>query len=331
MNIKKSIIRLCQWLIAISLIGLTAYLVGDIQQLANFTDLKWSFIVLVALSTFLFTVVHGVRWVEMVKGVSPELHIEKWFFFRLYRWLINSYALGLFLPTDIALLGLRTLYMHRSGTQEASVALFAVLMDRIFDLLIFIVFMLPTLLFVIGMSSERTIVLVLLVILVLLVASLLYNTKKSVTVIFTIYNYVISVCSRIPFLNKYSKIHQIDGTFIHSLKRPLLLKILVLTIGKYALLTVRFWFIGIAIGIHMTFLQGLFLVPFVQIAALVNITPGGLGVVEMSSYGALSLIGVPDSKILLFLLVQRVVISLTFVGLACIANMRNLFKLHSAE
>jgi len=77
MNIKKSIIRLCQWLITI---GLAAYFVEDIQQLANFADLKWSFIVLVALSPFLFTIVHGARWAEMVKGVSPELQKEKWFF-----------------------------------------------------------------------------------------------------------------------------------------------------------------------------------------------------------------------------------------------------------
>jgi uncharacterized protein (TIRG00374 family) len=133
-----------------------------------------------------------------------------------------------------------------------------------------------------------------------------------------------------PLLKKYSRLSQIDGTSIHNLERPLLLKILMLTIGKYALLTIRFWFIGIAIGIHMTFFQGLFLVPFVQLAALVNLTPGGLGVVEMTSYGALALIGAPDSKILLFLLVQRVVISLTFIGLAGLANVGKLFKVHRA-
>ena len=269
---------------------------------------------------------HGVRWVELVKGVSPEIETGKWFFFRLYRWLINSYALGLFLPTDIALLGLRTLYMHRSGTQEASVALFAVLLDRIFDLLIFIVFMLPAVLFVVSMAHEQIIVLTLLILLVLMVGALLYNTKKSVTAIFTIYNRIISFCARVPFLKRYSRLSPIDSASIHNLARPLFLKILLLTIGKYALLTLRFWFIGIAIGIHMTFFQGLFLVPFVQLAALVNLTPGGLGVVEMTSYGALALIGVPGSKILLFLLVQRVVISLTFIGLAGIANGVNLFK-----
>lgn len=331
MYIKKNIVRVGQWLLAISLIGITVYLVGDIRQLANLADLRWFFITLVAVSTFFFTAVHGMRWLEIIKGVSPELQTGRRDFFRLYRWLINSYALGLFLPTDIALMGLRTLYMHRSGTQEASVALFSVILDRIFDLLIFIVFMVPTLLFIIGVTSDRTIVLVLLGMLGLMMALLLYNTKKSVTFIFIIYNYVLTVVSRIQFLKRYSKLCQIDDAFIHNLGRYLLLKILMLTIIRFALLTIRFWFIGVAIGIHMTFFQGVFLVPFVQIASLINITPGGLGVIEMSSYSALALIDVPYSKILLFLLVQRVVISLTLIGLACIANIGKYFRPHEAD
>jgi uncharacterized membrane protein YbhN (UPF0104 family) len=66
---------------------------------------------------------------------------------------------------------------------------------------------------------------------------------------------------------------------------------------------------------------------------MLNITPGGLGTVELGSYGALKLMGVPDSKIMVFIVGQRILISCIVVVFALLSHLIFLIgsKLRRAE
>ena len=55
---------------------------------------------------------------------------------------------------------------------------------------------------------------------------------------------------------------------------------------KYIFLSLRFFFTGLALGVPFSLIQGFFFIPFIQLSGFINITPGGLGVVEAGTYGA---------------------------------------------
>jgi uncharacterized membrane protein YbhN (UPF0104 family) len=93
------------------------------------------------------------------------------------------------------------------------------------------------------------------------------------------------------------------------------LRITFWNIAKYLFLSLRFYFTGRALGIEFPLLNSFFALPLVQISSLVGVTPAGLGIVEMGTYGALLLVEVPKSQILTFVVGQRVFISLTIVAM----------------
>jgi uncharacterized membrane protein YbhN (UPF0104 family) len=57
-------------------------------------------------------------------------------------------------------------------------------------------------------------------------------------------------------------------------------------------------------------MESFFFLPFIQLSGLINLTPAGLGVVELGTYGALLLMGISRAQILIFVIGQRVLLSL---------------------
>jgi uncharacterized membrane protein YbhN (UPF0104 family) len=95
---------------------------------------------------------------------------------------------------------------------------------------------------------------------------------------------------------------------------------------KYIFLCLRFYFTGLALGIRFPLLQSFFFLPFVQLSGLINITPGGLGFVEMGTYGALYLMGVPHAQILLFVVGQRILLFSIFIILFLLTRLFSLIQ-----
>lgn len=86
------------------------------------------------------------------------------------------------------------------------------------------------------------------------------------------------------------------------------IKIMTWNYVKYFFLSLRFFFTGWALGVPLPLLQTFFFLPFIQLSGLINVTPGGLGVVEAGTYGALLLMGISKSQILIFVAGQRVLL-----------------------
>ena len=84
---------------------------------------------------------------------------------------------------------------------------------------------------------------------------------------------------------------------------------------KYLFLSLRFYFTGMALGVSLPWLQSFFFLPFVQLSGLVNVTPAGLGVMELGTYGALFLMGISKPQILVFVFGQRILLIVTFLAL----------------
>jgi uncharacterized protein (TIRG00374 family) len=310
---KKPLLKiLLQWALALLLVVLL-FLWGDVSQLFRSPDIQWGGVLLVFLSNVGFTLAHNFRWKEIVKNLSIPKGGN---FFSLYRSLIDSYAIGKIIPMDVSLLGLRTYYLNRFEKMEVSLAVFSVLLDRLLDLILFLTVALPSFFLITGMASINQSFLILT--LLIIIHGVIIFLKKGETLHFfsKIYRTVLmGWFSKIPFVrSRWSEAAEVEWKE-HDFRLDSVIRITGWNYVKYIFLCLRFYFTGLALGVRLPLLQSFFFLPFVQLSGLINITPGGLGVVELGTYGALHLMGISQSQTLLFVIGQRILQFFIFIVL----------------
>ncbi len=83
---------------------------------------------------------------------------------------------------------------------------------------------------------------------------------------------------------------------------------------RFAFVIVQFWGIARAVGLELSWVDMTVATPFAQLAGMVGLTPGGLGMLELGWAGGLGWIGADAVAISLFVLAQRVGV-IAFFGL----------------
>ncbi len=237
-------------------------------------------------------------------------------FFSFYRSLVDSYAVGRIIPMDVSLLGMRSYYLSRLYHMPVSMAVFSVLLDRFLDVVILLVMAFPSFLFITRTASTTWSVVILVLILVGQVFILFWKKGDSFHFLYSFYRtFIVKRFQKIPFVGPRLKAEadlSEEGTHF-SLSSTF--RIMGWNCIKYVFLCLRFFFTGHALGIEFSLLTSFFFIPFIQLTGLINITPGGLGVVEMGTYGALFLMGIPKAQILVFVFGQRILLLVVFFSL----------------
>jgi uncharacterized protein (TIRG00374 family) len=305
-QMKRGVYKiLFQWGLALLLIFLLFYF-GDVSNLVRLPEIHWNAVFLLFLCNAAFSLAHNFRWKLIVDHISGE---KKESFFSLYRYLLNSYALGLVVPLDVSLVGVRTYHLSQSKQLQTSLAIFSALLDRFLDVILFLIMALPSFLFITKAVSAPLAMLVVLLLLVGL--SLLIRWKKGETFAFLLKGYrsgFVGIFSRVPFFRKWIAPKGEVAEMACQFDQSSVSQIMSWNVIKYIFLTFRFYLTGQALGVHFSPVQGFFFIPFIQLSGFVNFTPGGLGVVEAGTYGALLLMGIPKSQILLFVVGRRVLL-----------------------
>lgn len=318
---RNSLLKiLLQWGLALLLIILL-FLLGDVSQLTQLSKGHWGFVLLVFLSNVGFTLAHNFRWKEIVDSLSGQKGSH---FFPLYRSLVNSYAVGKIIPMDISLLGLRSLYLTRVQNLSISSAIFSVLLDRFLDIILFSMIALPSLLFISKTATlpQSTLVFILF----LIFQGFIIFWKKGNTFYFFIWIYqtfLLRWLSRIPLLRGKIREGMESKVETHYFQFAAVLRIMIWNYAKYVFLCLRFFFTGLALGIHFPLFNSFYFMPLIQLSGLINITPGGLGVVELGTYGTLLLMGIPKPQVLVFVFGQRVLLFFMFL---CLLVLNYLFS-----
>lgn len=96
------------------------------------------------------------------------------------------------------------------------------------------------------------------------------------------------------------------------LPRGLALRIGLLSLARYLTVLGQFWTIAVGIGISLTFFQIAAATPLGQLAGMAGFTPGALGIQEAGWLGAFTWVGLDAVSIGLFVLSQRLIITLYF-------------------
>ena len=309
-----------QWGLVAVLISILLYF-GDVSGLSRLPAVHWPSILFVFLTTGGSILIHNLRWTSIVQAMVNPSADSKINFFQFFRWLLNSYALGTLIPSDISLAGVRTLYMNRTQILPLSGGLFSVLLDRFFDLIVLLALALPSILFVLKLANAMEVLSLLGLILAAIFVFILWKKEEGLDALIRIYRSGMEWLLRLPVLGKWMGEKWKRGSEQTSFKGGSIHQLMGWSLIKYFLLALRFYFTGQAFGVEFSFLQGFFFIPFIQLVSMLNLTPGGLGLVEVGSYGALMVMGVPESKIMVFVIGQRVLASFFTIGLALLNHL----------
>lgn len=304
-----------QWGLVVIFIAILLYF-GDVSDLFRIPTIRWPFVLLVFLSSVCFTLIHNLRWTAIVKGISSSSKGLKINFFQFYRWLLNSYALGTMIPTDVSLAGVRTFYMNQTQILSLPFALFSVLLDRFFDFIVFFALAIPSALFMTRAAEGREVMIILGCIVVAIYLFIFWKKEEGLDFLLRIYRSGMGWLLRLPVIGKRVGVKWREVSDGASFREGSVNSLMGWSFLKYFFLALRFYFTGQVFGVNFSLLQAFFFIPFIQLVAMVNITPGGLGLVEMGSYGALMVMGVPESKIMVFVVGQRILLLCITIGLA---------------
>lgn len=321
---SKIIRVVCQWLLALFLLAIGIYYWG-LSDVLKVSVVHWPAVGLVFFFTACFTFIHNVRWMKVLTVLSPRSLRREMDFLQFYQWLLNSYAVGLFVPSDVSLVGVRTFFMKQYKDVKTSTALLSVLLDRLFDVIALIVVIVSA--FLLFISNNKIEMLVVPIAMVgLLFLFIIWKNDEVFTLLIKIYFRSINLVLRIPILRKWKKYEVIEAFQHTPLKRNTVCGLMAWSFLKYIFIAFRFYSIGLVFGVTFTLFDAFFAASLVQLTGFINITPGGLGVMELGSYGALKVIGASHPEAVVFVVGQRVLVSCIIVGLAAIINLLMIAK-----
>jgi uncharacterized protein (TIRG00374 family) len=316
----SKIIRIVwQWFLALFLLAIGIYYWG-LSDVLKVSVVYWPAVGLVFLFTACFTVIHNIRWLTVLKALLPGTHPKEMDFLQFYQWLMNSYAVGLFVPSDVSLVGVRTFFMKQYKDVRTSTAFLSVLLDRLFDVVVLMVVVVSAFLLFIGNNKPELLVIPFMMV-GLLYLFLLWKHDEVVTLLIRLYLYGINFALRLPILKKWKKSETIEAIPYTPLKRTTICGLMTWSFVKYVFIALRFYATGLAFGVTFTFIDAFFAASLVQLAGFINVTPGGLGIIEMGSYGALKVIGASHPEAVVFAVGQRVLVSCAILGLAAAINL----------
>lgn len=323
-RLSKIIRVVWQWLLALSLLAISIYYWG-LSDVLKISVVRWHAIGLVFLFTACFTFIHNVRWLTVLKVLLPGSPRKKLDFLQFYQWLMNSYAVGLFVPSDVSLVGVRTFFMKQYKDVKTSTAFLSVLLDRLFDVVVLIVVIVSAFLMLLGKTRSGMFI-VPIVIVGLLFGFLLWKNDEVFALLIILYFRCINLVLKLPILKKWRKYETIETFSYGPLKRNTVCSLMAWSFLKYIFIALRFYAIGLVFGITFTFFDAFFAASLVQLAGFINVTPGGLGIIEMGSYGALKVIGASHPEAVAFAVGQRILVSCIILALAAAINLLMLAK-----
>jgi len=306
-----------KWVLGLGLLTVVFFL-GDVRELTHLRVL-WTVVFGMFLTTLAFILLHTLRWKRIVDALSEK---PTGGFLPFYKWMLHSYTLGYVMPKDVSLLSVRTYFLKQHQSLSLSASLFSVTLDRLLDFLVFFIVIVPSFLFVTRILSPIQALLLMGILLAGLLVMARWKGGATFRVLIGLYHLIL----KLPVLRSRMAVAEETSLWREALEKQGLFSMVSWTVGTFLLIVLRFFLTGMALGVPVSLIQSLFLVPVIQVSNLVNVTPAGLGVLELGSWGALLLIDLPRDQILRFVLGQRVLLTVVLLTLILVNQLFILWK-----
>jgi len=301
--------RVLQWLVGVALVALF-FVFADTSELGRLSRVSWPWLLGVLLSTVGLVLSSAGRWrmiaVRLAGGGARSLAAYAYYF-------VVGRALGCVLPAEITDVGVRTIALTRSEKFSVAGAAYTVLVDRLFDLVVLVCLVVPALVHLSGHLSQGAALALAaggIVGVPLLVGARHGAVTDGLTHLFV---------RGVRFLRF---LPGVPGLAAPELRAGAALgtrgsgAVYGLSVAKGLMVVARFYCVARAVDVAMPVATAFLCVPLAQVAALVAVTPGGLGILEAGWYGILVWAGLGAEETVLLVVAWRLY---TFASLVCLA------------
>lgn len=240
--------------------------------------------------------VSGARLRQVAQGLMrrPVASWRRFFYLNM-----GARALGLVLPRTLSAVGGKSAAL-RALNVPLQHAVWVVLVDNLFDVLLLGVLALPALLYLQGVISAALFYLLCLILILLFggVMAWLLATHRLLP--------LLRQLARIPWLARRVKLDQLQK-LLPDTKTAVIT--LAWTVLLNLLLTLTYVLIAQALRITVPFALMLAVFPIAQLSLIIAIAPGGLGIFDLGWLGLLVLGGLPQMDATTFTVAQRAYIT----------------------
>jgi uncharacterized protein (TIRG00374 family) len=280
---------------------------GGAEALRQVAQVNPWYLICAFVSTGLAALATSVRWgliVEALEGRRAATLLQYCYYVMMGK--ISS----TFVSQYVGDYGVRPLALKASSDTSMGRAFYSVLLDRFFDLMLSLLFLVPGLLYLGGVVSPEGLA----ILVVLLVGGYWVLVARNHRVVSGLLGVAAGAANRASAKTPILKgaLARVASTLegaragFDRVGQKCITVANVLTLCRYVLMSLRSYFMALALGLSIPFGLIFVAVGLVRFTLFFAVAPGRLGVLEVGWYGVLALGGVASSAIIPFLIALRV-------------------------
>lgn len=263
-------------------------------------------------------VISALKWRVALRSIGER---DAAHFGSLLYYFMFGRAVGLVLPMDVSDFGVRTMSLKLNHSVSIGRASYSVYMDRTFDLVVAGLFLVPSILSILGTIEPVTGIWLFAACFAFGLVSFAFWGRQTMIVIVFIFHQLFKAVCKIPWIGKRVEPDAERQVLAERDFGPAAAPLFLLSSAKFLLTAMRFVAIGAAMGVTVGAARLVLFVPGAQFAALFALTPGGLGIADWSWSALLIKIGTDEAIIVPYLISLRLVISLSIIVLAVVSRL----------
>lgn len=245
-----------------------------------------------------------------------------------YHALMMGKTVGLVLPESVGVYAVGPLTVKAEGQSSFKLAFGTLFLDKLFDLGLSGVLLLPTAAYALRLVSLEGCAALFVALFIALGIGLLFWYNRLVALAFRTRDWIASRAQHISWANRL--LQGRAGQALLALQaeripvRRIALLAYAITLFRYLLMAARFAFVSRALRVGVPPLLLFVGIPIAQLGLLLAVTPGALGTMEAGWWGVLLLAGLPRQDITTFLIGQRAALFVFIFVLGLLSYLGNL-------
>jgi uncharacterized protein (TIRG00374 family) len=299
------------WLFAALLMA--AFLYWGREDLGRIRDIDPIYAVLCFGCTLAMAVVSALKWKMSIQSTGGAGKIG---FGTLLYYFMFGRTVGLVLPMDISDFGVRTMSLRFRHDVSIGRASYSVYLDRIFDGVVAGLLLVPSVLYIVGAIEPRMGIALFGVAFLAGLICFSFFGRQTMKVLAFVFRILFRAVCKIPWIGRRVEF-EAESKLLEEVDLVGIAAWLFLLSGlKFFFTSMRFVTMAAAVGLALGGLRIFMFVPAAQFAALIALTPGGLGIADWSWSGLLLKIGADKHLIVPYLVSLRIVVSLSIILIA---------------
>ena len=275
--------------------------------------------------TVLLTYVSAGHWALIANSVAGNRVCSTRAY---YYYLMMGKTVGLVLPEAVGVYAVGPLAMRAQGHASFRLAFGTLFLDKMFDLGLSGLLLLPTVAFALQVVSLQVCALLFVLVFVGIGVAMLGWYKGLVALVFRLRDWLADCATGHPMLRRALRGRAVGQLLALSADqvppRGIALAAYGFTVLRYLLMTARFASVSQAVGVAVPPLLLFVGIPIAQLGLLLAVTPGAIGTLEAGWLGVLLIAGLPRQEIATFLIGQRAALFVFILVLGSISYVGSL-------